>query len=133
VITEAALEAVATGARTAAAPGIAEPEFFTISSPRLPFARHLGASIWGARGANPVKEWTKGTWLLPCSALDEPEAALRSRLCRAGSAAYPPRGDGKTLFPFRRLFMSQPRRKAAARTGGAHRRTGRCKQFGPAA
>jgi trans-aconitate 2-methyltransferase len=58
-------------------------------------------------GANPVKEWTKGTWLLPLlAALDEPdrsrfEAAYAERV----AAAYPPRGDGKTLFPFRRMFL----------------------------
>ena len=58
-------------------------------------------------GANPVKEWTKGTWLLPLlAALDEPErsrfeAAYGERV----AASYPPRGDGKTLFPFRRMFL----------------------------
>jgi trans-aconitate 2-methyltransferase len=58
-------------------------------------------------GANPVKEWTKGTWLLPLlAALDEPErsrfeAAYGERV----AAHYPPRGDGKTLFPFRRMFL----------------------------
>lgn len=58
-------------------------------------------------GENPVKEWTKGTWLLPLlAALDEPdrsrfEAAYGERV----AAAYPPRGDGKTLFPFRRMFL----------------------------
>lgn len=58
-------------------------------------------------GANPVKEWTKGTWLAPLlGALEDPE---RSGFERAYGervlAAYPPRRDGKTLFPFRRLFM----------------------------
>jgi trans-aconitate 2-methyltransferase len=58
-------------------------------------------------GDNPVKEWTKGTWLGPLlGALEEPErsrfeAAYAARV----EAAYPKRGDGKTLFPFRRLFM----------------------------
>ena len=58
-------------------------------------------------GADPVKEWTKGTWLKQfLDALDEPERrafenAYAARLRRA----YPPRSDGKTLFPFRRLFM----------------------------
>lgn len=58
-------------------------------------------------GENPVKEWTKGTWLAPLlGALEEPE---RSRFEQDYGervlAAYPPRPDGKTLFPFRRLFM----------------------------
>ena len=58
-------------------------------------------------GANPVKEWTKGTWLSPLlAALDEPErsrfeAAYGERV----AAVYPPRRDGKTLFPFRRMFL----------------------------
>ncbi|MBI2206755.1 MAG: methyltransferase domain-containing protein [Candidatus Rokubacteria bacterium] len=58
-------------------------------------------------GENPVKEWTKGTWLRPLlDALDEPdrsrfEAAYGERVRRA----YPPRADGRTLFPFRRLFI----------------------------
>ena len=58
-------------------------------------------------GDNPVKEWTKGTWLSPLlAALEEPErsrfeAAYAERVLEA----YPRRGDGKTLFPFRRLFM----------------------------
>ena len=58
-------------------------------------------------GVNPVKEYTKGSWLSPLlAALDEP---LRSRFEAAYGervlAAYPPRRDGKTLFPFRRLFI----------------------------
>lgn len=58
-------------------------------------------------GANPVKEWTKGTWLAPLlAALKEP---LRSRFeaeyAERVAAAYPPRRDGKTLFPFRRMFL----------------------------
>lgn len=58
-------------------------------------------------GENPVAEWTKGTWLRPfLDALQEPqrsgfEAAYRARV----AAAYPPMPDGRTLFPFRRLFL----------------------------
>ena len=58
-------------------------------------------------GEHPVKEWTKGTWLRPLlDALEEPE---RGRFEAAYAAlvarAYPPRPDGRTLFPFRRLFI----------------------------
>jgi len=28
-----------------------------------------------------------------------------SRCCKCGKTAYPPRPDGRTLFPFRRLFF----------------------------
>ena len=59
-------------------------------------------------GEDPVKEWTKGTWLkqfldaLPTDAAAERfESEYAARL----RAAYPPRSDGKTLFPFRRLFI----------------------------
>lgn len=58
-------------------------------------------------GENPVAEYTKGSWLSQYLALlDEPmksdfEAAYRARVV----AAYPKESDGKTLFPFRRLFI----------------------------
>lgn len=58
-------------------------------------------------GENPVAEWTKGTWLAPLLAALAPEARAefeaeyRSRVARA----YPRRPDGRTLFPFRRLFI----------------------------
>ena len=58
-------------------------------------------------GEDPVLEWTKATNVLPySSALEEAdwppfEAAYRAAL----RAAYPQRSDGKTLFPFRRLFL----------------------------
>jgi trans-aconitate 2-methyltransferase len=58
-------------------------------------------------GDNPVVEWTKATGLRPfLDALDEP---LRSQFLddykRRIAEAYPPRPDGVTLFPFRRLFI----------------------------
>lgn len=58
-------------------------------------------------GDNPVAEWTKGTWLKPMlDALDGTEregfeAAYRARI----AAAYPAGPDGRTLFPFKRLFL----------------------------
>ncbi len=58
-------------------------------------------------GEDPVVEWTKATGLRPyLDAFDEAErsaflADYTARLRRA----YPPRGDGRTLFPFRRLFI----------------------------
>ena len=58
-------------------------------------------------GDNPVADFVKGSWLKQfldaLDAADRPvfEAAYRARVARA----YPPRADGTTLFPFRRLFI----------------------------
>ena len=58
-------------------------------------------------GENPVAEWTKGTRLKPLlDALEEPdrgafEAAYRARV----ATLYPKDHAGRTLFPFRRLFI----------------------------
>jgi trans-aconitate 2-methyltransferase len=58
-------------------------------------------------GTNPVKEWTKGTWLKPfLDALDEPERqAFENDYAQRVAQVYPTRPDGITLFPFRRLFI----------------------------
>lgn len=59
-------------------------------------------------GPDPVKEWTKGTWLSTfLNALDdaaEREAFERNYAERV-RIAYPMRGDGTTVFPFLRLFF----------------------------
>ena len=88
---------------------VAEPSFYyDLLAPRA-----TSLDIWETEylqvleGENPVKEWTKGTWLTPLlAALEEPdrsrfEAAYAERV----AAFYPPRSDGKTLFPFRRMFL----------------------------
>jgi trans-aconitate 2-methyltransferase len=59
-------------------------------------------------GTDPVKEWTKGTWLAPfLEALADESERVRFEADYAARVreAYPPRADGRTLFPFRRLFM----------------------------
>jgi trans-aconitate 2-methyltransferase len=58
-------------------------------------------------GVDPVKEWTKGTWLTQfLDALDAPgAAAFEADYAARVRVAYPTRDDGKTLFPFRRLFI----------------------------
>jgi trans-aconitate 2-methyltransferase len=58
-------------------------------------------------GDRPVLEWIKGTWLRPLlGALNEDERAeFESRYAEVSDAAYPRRADGRTLFPFRRLFI----------------------------
>ena len=66
-------------------------------------------------GERPVVEWVKGTWLRPLlDALDERDRApFESRYAEMVARAYPRRADGRTLFPFRRLFIV-----ATARRGG---------------
>ncbi len=88
---------------------VAEPAFYyDLLAPRA-----ASLDIWETEylqvldGENPVKEWTKGTWLSPLlAALDEPERSrFEADYAARVTAAYPPRGDGKTLFPFRRMFL----------------------------
>lgn len=59
------------------------------------------------QGTDPVKEWTKGTWLKQfLDELAEPERAeFEADYARRLRSAYPPLADGTTLFPFRRLFI----------------------------
>jgi len=58
-------------------------------------------------GPNPVKEWTKGTWLRPLlAALGPPERdQFELKYSELVRDAYPPMSDGSTVFPFRRLFI----------------------------
>lgn len=57
-------------------------------------------------GDRPVVEWLKGTWLRPfLHALGPDAPVFEAEYARQVAAAYPRRADGKTLFPFRRLFM----------------------------
>jgi trans-aconitate 2-methyltransferase len=58
-------------------------------------------------GDRPVVEWLKGTWLRPFLAALDPESApaFEAEYARQMDAAYPKRADGRTLFPFRRLFV----------------------------
>jgi trans-aconitate 2-methyltransferase len=63
-------------------------------------------------GKDPVKEWTKGTWLRQfLEALDEADRPVfEEDYSRRLREAYPVRADGGTLFPFRRLFLVARRR-----------------------
>jgi len=97
-------------------PPVAEPAFyFDLLVPRA-----AALDIWeteylqALEGDQPVKEWTKGTWLKPLlDALDEPERS-RFEACYAElvAQAYPRRLDGRTLLPFRRLFIVATAREA---------------------
>ena len=63
-------------------------------------------------GENPVKEWTKGTWLtryLDILQGDE-KAAFEAAYGERVAKAYPKNTAGQTLFPFRRLFMVAQRK-----------------------
>lgn len=76
-----------------------------------PHARRI--DIWETEylqvleGENPVVEWTKGSTLRPyLDALDAPAregflAEYAARIARV----YPKQPDGRTLFPFRRIFI----------------------------
>ena len=58
-------------------------------------------------GEDPVKEWTKGTWLKQfLDALDEGDRpAFEADYAVRLRKSYPRRADGKSVFPFRRLFI----------------------------
>ena len=77
------------------------------------------ATLWqteyvhALHGTDPVVQWTMGTALRPLLAvLEEPwRSEFLADYARRMAVAYPPRPDGTTLFPFRRLFILA--RKAA--------------------
>jgi trans-aconitate 2-methyltransferase len=58
-------------------------------------------------GDDPVLRWTRGTALRPIAQALDPEqfAAFEAAYAARLRAAYPRRADGRTLFPFRRLFI----------------------------
>ena len=88
---------------------VAAPQFYY--SLLAPLTQQL--DIWESEylqllsGKDPVKEWTKGTWLVPfLDRLDPAErVAFEADYAQRLRAAYPPLADGGTLFPFRRLFL----------------------------
>jgi trans-aconitate 2-methyltransferase len=75
-------------------------------------AAGLEADVWETtylhvlRGADPVLGWVRGTVLRPVlGALDAEEVEDLTKAYAAGLlAAYPPRSDGTTVLPFRRIF-----------------------------
>jgi trans-aconitate 2-methyltransferase len=58
-------------------------------------------------GQDPVKEWTKGTWLKQFLDLLEvaERPAFEADYAQRVRKAYPPQASGETLFPFRRIFI----------------------------
>lgn len=72
-------------------------------------------------GENPVLEWITGTALTAVRSRlnDEQWEQFRQELIPMLNGAYPVRADGKTFFPFRRIFVvaqvGNPSRSASAR------------------
>ena len=84
---------------------VAEPDFYY--GLLAPKAKSI--DMWeteyvqALEGKDPIKEWVKGTWLRPLlDALDGQERdEFEAAYARLVARAYPPRADGRTLFPFR--------------------------------
>ena len=70
-------------------------------------------------GDNPVLEWITGTALVPVRERLSAEdwERFREELIPLLDDAYPPRADGTTIFPFRRVFI-------VAEVGGSRRSAG---------
>src|SRR5579883_1935049 len=89
---------------------VAPPEeFYDLLAPLAPGGLDLWETtyIHVLAGADPVLQWVKATALRPV--LDALAGAERDAFLAAYGAklrlAYPRRADGKTLLPFRRLFL----------------------------
>lgn len=88
---------------------VAEPEFYY--SVLSPLSQSL--EIWQTEslqvlsGEDPVKEWTRGTALIPYLEPLSPaeQTQFESDYAQRLRGAYPRRADGTTLFPFKRLFI----------------------------
>lgn len=98
-----------------AAPWVAEPAAYVdrLSAAARDLGRDIDLDVWETTylhlldGDDPVVEWVKGTGLRPIlNALDDAaRATFLHAYTRRLRDAYPPRGDGRTVFPFRRLFI----------------------------
>jgi trans-aconitate 2-methyltransferase len=88
---------------------VAEPGFYY----DLLSGRVARLEIWETEyiqplpGDRPVLEWIKGTWLRPfLDRLSSDDGArFETQYAERAAAAYPRRGDGLTILPFRRLFI----------------------------
>lgn len=112
--------------RTAlATPWVGEPKTY------LDLLSHVGGpdidlDIWDTtylhvlEGDDPVLEWVKGTGLRPVLAglADAERTAFLATYAARLRAAYPRRADGRTVFPFRRLFIVGRRYTWAANASG---------------
>lgn len=88
---------------------VAEPNFYYDMLSPLSTSLDMWESVYMhiLDGDDPVVEWTKGTVLPPLlSHLPEDEhGEFIASYSQKVSDAYPKRSDGKTILPFRRLFM----------------------------
>ena len=119
-IAEAALgRALARHARAAAAAGPGGRSRLLLRRPRAPrgHARHLGDRVPpGARGrAIRSRSGPRAPGSSRCWTPSRSRSAAASRRAYAAlvAQAYPPRADGRTLFPFRRLFIVARARQEA--------------------
>jgi trans-aconitate 2-methyltransferase len=67
-----------------------------------------------------IVEWYKGTGLRPfldALADDEQRADFLAQYLQRIHQAYPVRGDGRVIFPFRRLFLIAYQRLASGTEG----------------
>ncbi len=89
---------------------VAEPRFYHHLLAPLAWRVDIWESeyLQVLQGENPVVEWTRGTALKPLldALVDEGERAdFEAAYAERIAHAYPPDEDGKTYFPFRRLFI----------------------------
>ncbi len=86
-----------------------EPHFYyALIAPRA-----ASLDIWETdyiqvlEGDNPVADWTRGSWMAPLlGALEGAERdAFEAEYRRRVALAYKKESDGRTLFPFRRIFF----------------------------
>ncbi len=88
---------------------VAEPSFYYDLISRLSSSIDMWETTYMhiLEGDNPVVEWTKGTMLRPLldHLSDEEGVAFLASYTEKVAKAYPNRVDGKTVFPFKRLFI----------------------------
>lgn len=88
---------------------VAEPSFYYDMLSRLASSIDMWETTYMhiLEGENPVVEWTKGTMLRPLleNLSEEEGAAFLKSYSEKVAEAYPHQADGKTVLPFKRLFM----------------------------
>lgn len=88
---------------------VAEPAFYYDMLSRHSSSIDMWETIYMhiLEGENPVVEWTKGTMLRPLlnNLSEEEGSAFLKSYAEKVAKAYPYRADGKTVLPFKRLFI----------------------------